>query len=536
MIKKIALLLWIVLLIVAALPQLWYPYGFDQMVYAACGDVIRRGGLAIRDCFETKQPGVMMMFALPALFTRAPMAAHGLTLLWQAGTAILIALIAQRMWRSPAAGIAAASIYWLMYAGINYWSMDQAETFANGLLLLAVWHLWQNCSSGSRRDAFIAGVLIGIVFWFKLVFALVGVVVGAVWLIYQLRLHWGWRVPFKVAIYYALGVFGVIALVLAIYALAPGGLDALIEQTTFLRENFPLAEPLPLQGIAQQLLRFLDNGADVSGGQKATLGEALERANVLGGGFPILIGLALIGAIGHLIMRLATLRRRAPNDLRGASFGASALLAYAIAALAIVAWQGNYIQYHYTLLHVPVALLAGSALALPARLRAPIFSAVLLACGLLLWRLHPLVLDAWQNIVVEGKSRTQMYLESRQGVHIGVAEYVAANTGPDDSISIIGDAPWIYTLADRRNATRHAFVNVWSKKPGNPSHARFTAQWVDGLARNQPKLILLAKDNFPWPNNSTIDDYKRNTVLQTYVEANYRYIGEVGPFLMFQRR
>jgi hypothetical protein len=244
----------------------------------------------------------------------------------------------------------------------------------------------------------------------------------------------------------------------------------------------------------------------------------------------------LTGLAGHLIMRLRTLRNRAPNDLRGASFNATALLAYAVAALIIVAWQGNYIQYHYSLLHVPVALLAGSALALPRHVRNIALAGTVAACSLLLFRLHPLVTDAAQNALIERKPLVQILRESRQGALIDAAQVVRAATGPDDSISIIGDAPWLYTLAERRNATRHSFVNVWTKKPANPSHARFTAQWVAGLEANRPALVLLAKDNYPWANNSTIEDYKRNAALSGYVEANYSYVGEAGPLLMFRRK
>ena len=55
-----------------ALPQLLYPLGFDQAVYAACGDVIRRGGVPIKDCFETKQIGVMVMYALAMRISLRP--------------------------------------------------------------------------------------------------------------------------------------------------------------------------------------------------------------------------------------------------------------------------------------------------------------------------------------------------------------------------------------------------------------------------------------------------------------------------------
>ena len=65
-------------MIVVALPQLYYPLGFDQAVYAACGYAIKNGGVPIRDCFETKQMGVMLMYAIPMALTPS---ATGLTIL-----------------------------------------------------------------------------------------------------------------------------------------------------------------------------------------------------------------------------------------------------------------------------------------------------------------------------------------------------------------------------------------------------------------------------------------------------------------------
>ena len=64
------------------------------MVYAACGDVIRLGGVPIRDCFETKQMGVMVMYAIAMSFSPSAWAVHAFTLLWQAITSLVIARIA----------------------------------------------------------------------------------------------------------------------------------------------------------------------------------------------------------------------------------------------------------------------------------------------------------------------------------------------------------------------------------------------------------------------------------------------------------
>ena len=544
-----------------ALPQLWYPFGFDQQVYAACGDVIRRGGVPIRDCFETKQPGVMAIYALPMLFTRAPAAVHAFTLLWQAGTSVVLALVARKVFRSWRSALIAASLYWLIYAGINYWSMDQAETFANVFLLLAFWFLLRGTDEASQpdRSLFVAGLFIGIAFWFKYVFALIGIVFGAVFVV-RLLLHRPRTYnPVRFAFLYGGGVLIVIALVLAYYAMVPGGLSSLGDQLTFLRDNFPLAPPRPWQQVIEQIARFANNGADLSGDFKATLGEQTKAANVFGGGFPLVLVLSVFGVLRGLVpTRSGSARGIGP-------FAIALLLAYLGGALATVIWQGNYIQYHFTLLHVPIVLLAAGAVAAATDAPAPLattgtrqnsaqqarifdgtgFIGVLVAvstlvfvvtAALLIFRMTPMMRDAWQNVMVERKPVAQMYLEGRQGANLAVADYLREHTTLNDSISIFGDAPWVYTLSERRNATNFAFVNVWIKKRGSPSYELFVSEWKSGLEFSQPIYVILTRENFPWPNNSYLEDYKLALPIFEYVEAHYNYEGEVGPFLLYRRR
>ncbi|MCW1968365.1 MAG: glycosyltransferase family 39 protein [Anaerolineae bacterium] len=562
---RIPQILLVTLLALVALPQLWYPFGFDQMVYAACGDVIRRGGVPIRDCFETKQMGVMVMYAIPMLISQTAWAVHAFTLLWQAVTSIVIARVARDVF-GPRAAWPAAIVYWLMYAGINYWSMDQAETFANLFLLLAFWqvvksqepraknqepriknqepraknqelsHLHSQ-SSTLNAQLFFAGVFVGVTFWFKYIFVLVGVAMGAVLILRfafirpRLRLA-SWLLLLGS---FALGALFPMLLGLLYYALQTDGLWTLQLQLNFLRENFPLTEPLPPDGMARMILRFFDNGADVSGDFKRTLSNATAAAQVLGGGFPLIIGLGAFGFLRAMI-------QPRPQSARVAALY---LLAYLLTAIVLCIWQGNYIQYHYTLMHVPVALLAAAAFATedtqPFTIASKslffgLYSVFFLAVGLLVYRMTPLMIDTYDNVLVQGKPLRQQYIESKQGAHLPVSEYIRDKTGPDDTIAIFGDAPWIYTLSGRRNATRFSFVNVWIKKRHTPSYALYVQQFADGLAQNKPVYVLLTKADFPWLNNDYIADYKLATPIYNYVETNYAYEGENGPFLLFRRK
>ena len=569
--RNFMLFLGAIALIMVALPQLYYPLGFDQAVYAACGYAIKNGGVPIRDCFETKQMGVMVMYALPMLFTLSPIAIHAFTLVWVALTAWVIGWVvnatvetrservsadkiphsnAHNKTRTPSArvstgdvwpGVIAGVFYWLIYAGINYWSMDQAETFANLFIVLAFYLLWRGAQNdGDIGRMLLAGVCIGIAAWFKYVFGLLGIALGVGMLVHTLAskpLYPGQSLITN-AITYAMGVLIVLGLGIGYYTLVQGGLDTLIQQLSFLRANFPLAEPLPPMGMLRMMLRVFDNGADSTAGFKATV----TQWTIFGAGFPLIFVLALIGLVRSLC-------RRAVLVL--------SILLWLTAAIAIIIWQGNYIQYHYFVLWPPVVLLGGLSLhnegmrrmgdeenrapltSLPAKrhhFTLVSFLIALAAITLLILRMVPWLNDAYTNVVVQRKSLAQLYEESYQAPNLPIAKYLREHTQATDRIAIFGDAPWVYTLADRPNATRFSFVNVWIKKRGTQNYDLMVQQYLNDLQHHRPLYFLLTKPNFPWPNNDYIEDYKQAKPIYNYVEASYQYEVEVGEFLVFRRK
>lgn len=534
-VRAIILAVIAIALVPIALPQLYYPLGFDQAVYAACGYAIRNGGVPIRDCFETKQMGVMVMYAIPMRFTMSPVAIHALSLAWVAITAIVIGWVTHRLAKAFWPGVIAAALYWLIYAGINYWSMDQAETFANLFLALAFYWLWKaNEGESDIVRMVLAGVCIGISAWFKYVFGLMGIALGIAMLVHTLARRPKFLLQSLVAnaLAYALGVLAVIGLGIGYYALNPGGLDVLLQQLSFLRANFPLAEPLPPSGMLQMMLRVFDNGADRSGDFKATV----EQLIIFGGGFPLIFVLAAIGLV---------------RSLRGRATIVYYLLMWFAAAVAIVIWQGNYIQYHYFVLWPPIAMLAGLALSSKDEVDTPALSRstpqrriiatvsaliALAAVALLVVRMWPWMNDAYINVIAQRKPLVQLYEESYQAPIVPMARYLRENSKPSDRVAIFGDAPWVYTLAERNNATRFSFVNVWIKKRGTPNYDLMVQQYFDDLQRTRPLYFLLTKPNYPWQDNDYIEDYKQAQSIYNYVEANYKYEAEIGEFLVFKRK
>jgi hypothetical protein len=281
--------------------------------------------------------------------------------------------------------------------------------------------------------------------------------------------------------------------------------------------------------MAQLLLRFLDNGADRTADFKATVPQFV----ILGGGFPFIFLLGLIGLLKFI-------RTRATLIIT--------LLTYFAVGLGIVAWQGNYIQYHFTIIVPPLVLLAGAAVMKGRRSEnvalkftpSPFhpFAIALAAVAILLLalRMWPWLQDAYDNVIVQHKMPMQLYSESHQAPLLPAADYLQQHTQPGDHIAVFGDAPWLYVLADRPNATRFSFINVWIKKAGSANYDLMVQQYLEGLQQNKPVYVVLTKENYPWQNNNYLEDYKATTTIYHYVESNYAYEAEIGSFLMFRRK
>jgi hypothetical protein len=531
----------VIALAVLAAPQLIYPFGHDQGIYSACADVIKRGGVPIRDCFESKGPGVMTLYAIPLSLSFSTVSVTAFVLLWQALTAVVIGLAAGRMIH-PQAAWPAGAFYWLIYAGINFWSINQAETFSNLFIVLAILLAWcavQRQTSNVKREWLLSGICAGVLLWFKYTFALFVVAIGLALLIHTWLQTKQFKTVLMRGVIYSAGVIIVAAVGLLYFAVA-GGIPALIEQAGVFRELFPLGPPRTFPEVVQFLWRFTDNGADLTGDYKATV----QQMTFFGGGFPLLFVLAGMGLVAAFVRKPSPLTPLPQGE--GNRIGWLYVLLVFIAGLGVVIWQAKYVQYHFTILHVPVAMAAGAGVAagllwlreLRWRKVAGVVTVGIgaAAFALLGLRMVPWVNDAYTNVIVQGKSLREIHLESRIAPQLLVADFIDAHTMPDDRIAIFADAPWVYMLSDRRNATRFPFADVWAPAHGSHTNESFGQQFLEGMQRNKPLYFIITKDDYPWQGVRHIDNWKRLTALNQYVEANYQYEAENGPFILFRRK
>jgi len=540
-----------VLLLAIALPQLWYPLWFDQGALAACADVLRHGGALYRDCWEVRGPAAVLAYTIPMLVSPSPVAIHAFDLLWQVFTALLLALLAHRMFGLRAA-VVAAVLYWLTYASINFFAAAQAESFANLFFVLALYAGWtatEIAARPSQRTAWltISGFCVGVLFWFNYSFALGGLVPFGIILARVAQRRFSQPAsetttrsavaPLRVqpVLLYLLGALAALVFGLALFAIS-GTLPSLQSQITYniaIFHNVPLSARLDWLRTTfwEEIVAFVSNGNTPTAGFKDTV----TQLSLLGRGYPFVFALMLMGLVAGLFRR---------NARSATWYG----LGYFVVAVAICLWQGHFYRYLFLIILPAMALLAAGGLAEwqyaaghAGLRRISILTtviAVLFFAGAtvgLIAAMLPWVRDAYDNVVVQRKSTAALYQESRLAPYSSLAVELNQRTTPLDRIVIFSDVPAIYVLAQRPNGTRFPYLR-WAHAAGSDAiRDEYTQQFLDDLTRSRAKYFVVTRTNYPWQEANFIEVLKSMTAVHDYVERHYHYIGENGPFLIYER-
>jgi hypothetical protein len=608
---------WLKVLLVVALgllaaPQLWYPLWFDQGAFAACADILRQGGVMFRDCFDVRGPAVVVAYLIPRLFSSSPVAIHVFDLLCQVITAILLGLLARRMWNRWA-GIAAGVLYWLLYASVNYWATAQAEGFANLFFVLALYAAWRGTEKrdsrleiGDRRHWWwiVSGGCVGVLFWFKYPFVLIGLLPVLFVVFARARKpakasspNEDMAIPLSAVstsrnatkpakastpttsstrvsnpespisnlrslIPFSLGALAILVLGL-LYFMLSGALSNLISQISYdviTFNNVSLAYRVEWLRTTywEEVVAFVNFGNTPTAGFKDTV----SQLSILGRGYPFVF---LLMGLGALLGLLQPSRRKAI----GYAF------VYFILTVLISLWQGHFYRYHFVIVLPAMALLAAadfgfsiadfgfwiarlfrgahkpisnpeslisqspvrqSSIANP-KSAIQILKSVLwlLAVAGLAASMLPWAYDALDNALVQRKPAQTLYLESKLAPYSLVAQALAAETQPQDRIAVFSDVPAINPLAQRLSGTRFPYVRPLQEAADAGLRAELAQQYLDDLTHNQPRFFVLTQTDFPWPGADFISLWKSLPAIHQYVEANYHYVGENGPFLLFIR-
>lgn len=515
----------VLLAVLILAPSLLYPFGRDQAVFAYVGSVIARGGMPFRDAWDLKPPGIYALYGLLAAL--APDHGFGLMALLRvvdvgsaAATAALLALLARR-WGYPEAGWASGAWYAALYLQGGFWSLAQAEAFANPLLVGAA----LLCLAGDqcpREDG--AGLRVRLRLRSRAVlYGLAGLLTGL-----AAVLKFTTVLPVLVFLTWAVWRGGKSRWV-SLAAFAVGGAVSVGAAVLWLQAGGALEAYLDIQrGFVAPYTRLNAAGP-------------LDRLAACFWG----VGRWALQVCLPLLLALAWLPRRGSDGERPARMlGWGALLA----AVAAVAVQNKFFLYHWETALPWLALLGGIGAAVllrRLRLTGPRAAAVTLALPLA-WSLA----GRWSAyrdgaLYVAGALPRERWLQrftSRDRDYsfqadTEAAAYLRQHTRPGDRVLIWGFEPAVHLLSDRPSPTRF-FFNVPVAVPYTP--AAWKTEFLTDLRQDTPELFLvLRNDAIPWANGLKEDStgQLRNwPELSRFLDHRYRLEAQIEDFSIYRLR
>jgi hypothetical protein len=488
------------------------PPGRDQGIFLTEAWLMLQGYVPYLSFFENKPPGVLVTYAAAlAAFGEGMVAVHLADWVATTMTALILCQIVLRAGAGAVAALVSGGIYLAYASGPlfgGFWVTAQAEIFMDPLVALCLWWLLDPvvATAAGRWRFGLAGLCIGVVLFFKYSAAPL-LLLG---LVPRPR---GIRVA-----YFAGGAASIGILVLGTFA-GLGALDALLESTIEFnlayREAFSETWGVPLFSRLLPALREL--------------------------AAPYLLAGVAVATGWH-----------GETGLRRATRAGAALW---VLSLICVDWQGKYWPYHYQVLLLPLALLAGLGAPRLVQIfaawmrprRATIVAtlvAVLLGTGYIWQVADYLQVHHLPAYWLGSASREEMQSTYRMGgtdyayvETVAAAARVAETTDPDERILVWGYEPFIYFLARRLPATRFLYDFPITADLAPDLQARMLKRLHADLKASPPSVILVVSGdrNRVEPLGSASQLQKLPSVAR-FVRRGYRQAWKLGDFRGFERR
>jgi len=125
---------------VMLIAMIFYPFGYDQAVFALGGEMVRKGAVPVRDFLDTKPPLIFYIYSVASgLFGDHEWSIRLVDILFWIGASFYFYKILRRYLASEIS-IIAVSLTVILYAGSGFWMTAEAESFAllPSLILLDV--------------------------------------------------------------------------------------------------------------------------------------------------------------------------------------------------------------------------------------------------------------------------------------------------------------------------------------------------------------------------------------------------------------
>ncbi|MDP4198904.1 MAG: glycosyltransferase family 39 protein [Bacteroidota bacterium] len=479
------------------LPTIYWPFDYDQGTFAYGGSAILHGQRPYLDFWDIKPPNVFYTYATAfALFGKSVRAIRIFDYLNALLCIALVFLLATRFWKNTpwrhVSAVMASVAFLLQYYIFGHWDTAQAETYSVPFLLLAVLLVLPQRTISETRGlwlrATLAGVCIGITFYFKYPSALFLILAAAVvWTHSGDERQLRWK-----GITWMLTGFAIAIGAESLYLVANGELLPLWQITTSATSTY----------VSNNY-----SGSFTAITNLRTSFHALDIAWFVA---------AMLGWIYWAFDRDSRAKHTREEYLSLMLLVFGCLIAYII-----VQAQNKGFTYHYAVLLPWADLLVGAGIGHIGQLLSKRDTLPVWANATVLAILLCLLSYAWTSradlhtrahefgAMVRGETPPNGYVAGDS-----LTNFVLANTKPSDRIFIFGFAPYVYWKSGRQPANE--YLNTIHFKPiGAPKHER--DELVTSLIRNPPELFLVETADRYTSQGNTNDD-SRTTIALRYPE------------------
>jgi hypothetical protein len=468
------------------------PLERDEGEYAYLGQLLLQGMPPYLSAYSMKLPGVYAAYALiMSLFGQTAAGIHlGLTLI-NAGTILMIFLLAKKMF-NPLAGAVAAAAYGILSLGSAV--LGTAAHATHFVVLFAVpgaLLMLEALEQDRLIFYFFSGLLLGTAFLMKqhaVFFILFSGLYLVSWQIKTRRAAGPWPKWLAQQGVFAAGVF--LPFLLSCLLLYLAGVFDQFRFWTFTYASQYVSE-LPLSRVISTL--------------RSQTGQTVKPA------WPL--WLAAAAGLAYLLWRPAA-RRKIPFI---AGFTVCSFLAVT---------PGGYFREHYFILMLPaVALLTGAACGwLSPSLEQPRrpWAIFLLFCAAAAYPLYQ-DRDLFFRLPPREACR-RLYKNNPFPESAVIADYVKKHTTKRDRIAVIGSEPQIYFYADRLSAT--GYIYTYGLMEIQPHARAMQEEMIREVESAKPKYLIFVDIDLSWLPEPGSDSLIF-AWLAAYASQNYKTAGIV---------
>jgi hypothetical protein len=493
------------------MPTLWYPYGQDHALAHIIGRIILDGGIPYVEALDDKPPGVFYLYALLISWGGEGMHWARIAGLLSLGATMVLMVTVGRVAGAVGAGLWGALLFGLAHPLMGFWNTALQEDFLLPLLWGSL--LCGIVGTASKRTGSwaLAGLLLGVVFWFKYPYALpLGILlVASAWSCR--RRDSGWTGGPAAVV----GAFLVVVALGTLYLWSIGALWEMVQVTV-------------LKNLGERVIqstRLVSEGG--------ILGRWAWMVPV-----PLFL-LILASGLGGAICLPAGLSR-----------GRWILAGYTVCALALIYVQMRFFQYHWIPFLSFWCFLGGIFLiqaggwlgrwglgpGSPWRRRGAIlFAVLLLALGAFPYARS---LHRWW-LAMQDRISWEPYLASfpddpRLPPYVledwMISRSIADMAPPPESVFIWGSRPLVYYFSELLPPTRFLYINhLFLRGPRGDSYRN---EVQDDLLARPPDVILVVT---PAEWKEAMENMEEMVPgLHELVTTQYMLTGKVGPYLFYE--